>query len=80
MQRHFLGICQSGWNCKFLLYIIAVKTATIDNNLTQSKLPNLVDPDSKLKGKITREEVKTRIRENIIRSEQKVKLRASIVE
>ena len=26
---HFLEICQSVWNCKFLLYCIAILTATI---------------------------------------------------
>ena len=52
----------------------------LGNNKTSQKLPNVIDPDSKKPGKVTREEIKTRIRENIIRKEQNIKARATIVE
>lgn len=45
----------------------------LGNNKHSEKLPNIYDHDTKSKGKMTREELKTRIRENIIRKEQNVK-------
>ncbi|MFZ1516851.1 MAG: M91 family zinc metallopeptidase, partial [Saprospiraceae bacterium] len=60
--------------------LIHAESMMLGNNKTSQKLPNVIDPDSKKPGKVTREEIKTRIRENIIRKEQNIKARATIVE
>ena len=49
--------------------LIHAESMKLGNNKTSQKLPNVIDPDTRSKGKMTKEELISRIRENLIRKE-----------